>query len=141
MPTLSPPNFGFTENCNLARAIAENRISRSVLEPDPNKRKRRLSDFSDTPSGGDGDDASNASPQKKLTKKAARALEVQERKRVRLEKKARKELEAAEARGRRKKGECEDIGYRRLRVHFADIYPYSLICTQVNRWTSTDNVE
>lgn len=76
-----------------------------MLEPDPNKRKRRLSDLSDTPSHEGGDDVSNASPRKKLTKKAARALEVEERKRVRLEKKARKEREAAEAKGRRKKGE------------------------------------
>lgn len=94
------------ENCDLARAIAENRISRSVLEPDPNKLKRTFHDFSDSSSQGDNDDAStNASPQKKLTKKAARALEVEERKRVRLENKARKEQEAAEAKGRRKKGE------------------------------------
>lgn len=64
---------------------------------------------SDTPSQADGGNAYassvSVSPHKKLTKKAAKALEVEERRRQRLEKKARKEREAAENKGRRKKGE------------------------------------
>ncbi|CAO1631559.1 unnamed protein product [Sympodiomycopsis kandeliae] len=108
-PVLARYKSFHKQNCNLARAIAENRIPRSVLEPEPSKRKRRLSDVSDTPSNFEADEVSNASPQKKLTKKAARALEVQERKKIRLEKKARKEKEAAEAKGRRKKGQPLDV--------------------------------
>ncbi|CAO1632020.1 unnamed protein product [Parajaminaea phylloscopi] len=101
-------------NCDLAKAIQEGRASPGVLEPDPRKRKRRLSDVSETPSQADGGNgayasASSVSPQKKLTKKAARALEVEERRKQRLEKKARKEREAAESKGRRRKGQPLDV--------------------------------
>ena len=64
-------------------------------------------------------------------------MEVEERRRLRLEKKARKEREALEAKGRRKKGEQS-----RLEGHGYD--PQKLtrlaLSSQINHWTSIVNV-